>query len=107
MTVDAYITIAVLVTTFGLLIKTKIPPPAVFLGALTVAITFNLAPLDELLKGFRNPGMLTVAVLFIVAAGMYSTGAITMVMDKIIGLPKTIFTAQIKILPPLPWDLRF
>ncbi len=71
MIVDAYITIAILVVTSALLIKTKIPPPAVFLGALTVAMTFNLAPLDELLKGFRNSGMLTVGVLFMVAAGMY------------------------------------
>ena len=101
MTVDAYITIAILVVTFVLLIKTKIPPPAVFLGALTVAMTFNLAPLDELLKGFRNSGMITVGVLFMVAAGMYSTGAITLVMDKIIGLPKSAITAQLKILPPI------
>ena len=64
-------------------------------------MTFNLAPQAELLKGFRNPGMLTVGILYVVAAGMYSTGAITMIMDRIIGLPKHLFTAQIKILPPI------
>lgn len=101
MTHDTYITLAILTLTFALLIKTKIPPPAVFMGALTLALTFKLAPQNELLKGFRNPGMLTVGVLFIVAAGMYSTGAITMVMDKIIGRPRRLITAQIRILPPI------
>ncbi len=44
MTADQYITIAILVLTFALLIKSKIPPVAVFVGALTLTITFRLAP---------------------------------------------------------------
>jgi di/tricarboxylate transporter len=42
-----------------------------------------------------------VAVLFVVAAGMYSTGAITLLADRIIGLPSTVRTAQLKILAPV------
>ena len=101
MTLDAYLTLALLMVLFTLLIKTKIPAPAIFIGALTVALTLKLAPMPELLKGFSNPGMLTVAVLFMVAAGMYATGAITMIMDKLIGLPRTIIGAQVKIMPPI------
>ena len=99
MTIDAYITIAILALTFGLLIKTRIPPAAVFLGALTLTMTFRLAPLDQSLDGFSNSGMLTVGALFMVAAGMYSTGAITMLTEKLIGRPKTLLGAQLKILP--------
>ncbi len=101
MTLNAYLTLAILVVTFGLLIKTKLPAAAVFMGALAAAITLNLAPTDELLKGFSNQGMLTVAVLYMVAAGMYATGAITILMNKLIGLPRSILQAQIKILPPI------
>ncbi len=107
MSIAAYMTLAILVVTFVLLIKTKIPPPVVFLGALTAALTFQLAPQAELLKGFRNSGMLTVGILFVVAAGMYSTGAITMVMDKIIGRPRNLLTPQLKILPPISFDSAF
>ncbi|MEE8315251.1 MAG: SLC13 family permease, partial [Syntrophobacteria bacterium] len=99
MTIDAYITIAILALTFGLLIKTKLPPAAVFLGALVLTMTFRLAPLDQTLDGFSNSGMLTVGALFMVAAGMYSTGAITMLTEKLIGRPKTLLGAQLKILP--------
>ncbi|MBL0715959.1 MAG: hypothetical protein JJV98_19915 [Desulfosarcina sp.] len=90
MTLNAYLTLVILAATFGLLIKPRLPPAAVFLGALAAAITLKLAPTHELLKGFSNQGMLTVAVLFMVAAGMYSTGAITAIMDKMIGLPRSI-----------------
>ncbi len=101
MTINAYLTLAILVATFGFLIKTKLPAACIFMGALATAITFKLAPTQELLKGFSNQGMLTVAVLYMVAAGMYSTGAITTIMDKFIGLPKSIMSAQMKILPPI------
>ena len=107
MTIEAYLTLALLLALFALLIKTKIPAPAVFVGALAVALTFNLAPTDELLKGFSNQGMLTVAVLFMVAAGMYATGAITMIMDKLIGRPKSIVGAQVKVLPPIALGSAF
>jgi hypothetical protein len=46
----------------------------VFLGALTLSITFRLAPLEQSLQGFSNTGMLTVGALLMVAAGMYSKG---------------------------------
>jgi len=107
MTLDAYLTLAILLLTFGLLIKTKLPAPAIFLGALSLAITFQLAPTQECLKGFSNQGMLTVAVLFIVAAGMYATGAINLITDKIIGQPRRLVTAQIKILSPVAFGSAF
>lgn len=44
MSVDAYITIAILALTFGLLIKTKLPPVAVFVAALALCMSFDLAP---------------------------------------------------------------
>ena len=101
MSADQHIMIAILALTFALLIKSKIPPVAVFVGALTLTVTFRLAPLDESLKGFSNPGMLTVGALLMVAAGMYRTGAITLITDKLIGLPKSLLAAQAKILPPV------
>ena len=68
MSADQYITIAILALTFVFLIKSNIPPVAVFVGALTLTITFRLTPLGGSLKGFSNPGMLTVGALLMVAA---------------------------------------
>ena len=55
MTPDAWMTIAILVATFVALIATKLPPATVFLGALTLCVTFDLAPLDRSVAGFSNP----------------------------------------------------
>ena len=89
MPADQYVTIAILALTFDLLIRGRVPPVAVFVGALTLTITFRLAPLEESLKGFSNPGMLTVGALLMVAAGMYHTGAIILITEKLIGNPKS------------------
>jgi di/tricarboxylate transporter len=107
MTIDAWLMVAILGSTFGLLIFTRLPPAAVFLGALTLTITFGLAPLEASLKGFSNPGVLTIGALFMVAAGMYSTGAITMITEKLIGRPKSLLAAQSRILPPVAFGSAF
>ncbi|MCP4408598.1 MAG: SLC13 family permease [Gammaproteobacteria bacterium] len=101
MSPEAYLTLVILVGLFALLIRTELPPVAIFMGALTLAITFRLAPLEECLRGFSNTGMLTIGTLFMVAAGMYTTGAIGMVSEKLIGLPRTLLVCQLKMLPPV------
>ena len=101
MSPDAWLTIAILAATFLALILTRLPPVAIFLGALTLSVTFGLAPLDRSLAGFANPGVLTIGALFMVAAGMYSTGAISLLSEKLIGRPKSMLAAQLKILPPI------
>lgn len=107
MTFETWLMVGILGTTFCLLIFTRLPPAAVFLGALTLTITFRLAPLEASLKGFSNSGVLTIGALYMVAAGMYSTGAITMISEKLIGRPKSLLAAQSRILPRSPSAVRF
>jgi di/tricarboxylate transporter len=107
MNLDIVLTLVILTVMFGVLLLTKINPVAIFVGALTLTITFRLSPLEQSLKGFSNPGVLTIGSLFIVAAGMYSTGAITILADKLIGYPRTLLKAQIKILAPMALGSAF
>ena len=86
---------------FVMLVWNKIPIWLVFIGTLTVAMTLQLAPPAALLKGYSNTGVITVAALYPVAAGMYATGAISLLSEKIIGLPKSISMAQVRILVPV------
>jgi di/tricarboxylate transporter len=101
MTIAAWITLALLVAMFGFLVWNRFPIWLVFIVGLTVALTLKLAPPEALLKGFSNSGVITVAALFPVAAGMYSTGAISLLSERLIGLPKSITRAQMKILVPV------
>jgi di/tricarboxylate transporter len=61
----------------------------------------KLASQEALVKGFSNIGVLTVAALFPVAAGMYSTGAISLLSERLIGRPTTAISANLKLLPPI------
>ena len=107
MPLAAWLTVALLIGLFVLLIVTKWPPWVIFLGALTIALTLKLAPENQLLLGFANSGVITVGALFIVAAGMYSTGAITLLADKLIGFPKSLREAQLRILPGIALGSAF
>lgn len=101
MSTDAWIMLAILVVMFVLLIWGRFPAWVVFMGTITVAMTIGLADEQALLQGFSNTGVLTVAALFPIAAGMYSTGAITLLANKAIGMPQSLREAQLKLLPPV------
>lgn len=99
MPAQAWLTLILLIAMFALMAWDKLPTWVVFLGAITVAMTVRLAPPSGLLKGFSNTGVLTVAALFPVAAGMYSTGAISLLSQRVVGHPKTEYAANVRILP--------
>ena len=101
MSLQAWLTLSLLVAMFVVMAWDQLPTWVIFIGAMTVAMTLRLAPAAGLLKGFSNSGVLTVAALFPVAAGMYSTGAISLLSQRLIGQPKTEISANLRILPPI------
>src|SRR5271157_1020233 len=101
MSIEAWLTLALLVVMFAVLAWDKFPTWLVFFATLTAMMTLKLAAPAALVKGFSNIGVLTVAALFPVAAGMYSTGAISLLSHRLIGQPKSATSANLKILPPV------
>lgn len=97
----AWITLSLLIAMIAVLVWGKVPVWLVFIGTLTVALTLKLAPAAGLFKGFSNTGVITVAALYPVAAGMYATGAISLISERLIGSPKSIVVAQLKTFIPV------
>ncbi len=60
-----------------------------------------LPSVDQAVAGFGNSALLTVAVLFVVVAGLVQTGAMAMVTKPIIGQPQTVVAAQTRLLFPV------
>lgn len=104
---QAWVMLGILAVMFALLIWNGLPAWLVFVGTLTAAMTLKLASPEALLKGFGNTGVLTVAALFPVAAGMYATGAISLLSQRMIGLPRSVGTAQLRIFPPIALGSAF
>lgn len=101
MTLAGWAVIAVILLCLCMLITTRISADVIFLGGLTLLILVQVLPPSEAIAGFSNQGMLTVAALYVVAAGLKETGAIHYVVNQIIGLSKNIRRVQIRIMAPV------
>lgn len=99
MAIQAWLTLVLLIVMFAVLAWDRFPAWLVFIATLTAMMTLKLASPQALVKGFSNTGVLTVAALFPVAAGMYATGAISLLSQRLIGQPKSGTSANLRILP--------
>jgi di/tricarboxylate transporter len=62
-----------------------LPPDALFLGAAILLALLGVITPGEAFAGFANEGMLTVAALFVVAAGLRETGIMDRVGERLFG----------------------
>jgi len=56
---------------------------------------------SQMASSFGNEGVLTVAVLFIVAAGLTETGGMGLLTERVLGLPRNTTDAQIRLMLPV------
>jgi hypothetical protein len=89
-----------LVIMFIYMMTDKIGPNWVMAAGLTVFMVMDIITVKEGLEGFSNEGIMTVMVLFVVAEGISRTGALDYYMGLIMGRPKTITGAQLRLMVP-------
>ena len=90
-----------MIVAFGCLLWDLIQPDHVMIGALGVLMASGVISVEEGLAGFANEGLLTVAVLFVVAAGISATGGLDWYMGKLLGRPRTVAGAQLRLMLPI------
>lgn len=101
MGLESAITLGVLVVLLGLLICTRLAPHLVLLGGLTLLFTLGIVTEQDVLDGFANPGMITVAALFAVVSGLRETAAMHWVAEPLLGRPHSLGAAQVRIMGPV------
>jgi di/tricarboxylate transporter len=107
---EAWVTLGLVGVVLALLLGTRWPADIVMMGGLTAALvvpvpvngSWRLGVLSthDALIGFSNEGMITVAALFVVAHGLRDTGAIAMLSEYLLGRPKSIRGAQVRMMIP-------
>src|SRR5690606_10341311 len=97
---DAWLTVALTFFALGALAFTRIGPHMVMMLVLIVLSATGILSGGEGLQGFSNPGLITVAAMFIVAAGINATGGIDLFVNRFLGLPKETRSAQTRIMLP-------
>jgi di/tricarboxylate transporter len=75
-TADAWLTLAVLVVTLGLLMTERTPPALAVLGGVVTLLALGVLSAEDALAGFSNPAPFSVAALYVVARAVEKTGAI-------------------------------
>mmetsp|Transcript_7627 Transcript_7627/g.23227 ORF Transcript_7627/g.23227 Transcript_7627/m.23227 type:complete len:1210 (-) Transcript_7627:234-3863(-) len=99
---EAYYTTACIVAAFVLMLFDLAKPDMALLGALALILaTTQIVTVEEALEGFSNQGLLTVGVLFVVAAGINNTGGLDYYMQRILGAPRTAAAAQFRLMVPV------
>lgn len=85
MSLDAWITVLVIVAVLIALVRQVFSPWAIILtGTLTLLIVGVLTP-AQAFSGFSNPAPITVAALYVLAAGIEKTGALAAVLNRTMG----------------------
>lgn len=83
------------------LVFTRLGPHFVVMAALTLLSVCGVLTAQEALAGFSNPGLITVATMFVVAAGMEASGAVDLLVNRVLGQPKNLRTALARIFAPM------
>ena len=106
---EVVVTVVVLIGMFVALIGDYAGADSVMLAALTIYMATGIVAVSptEGLKGFSNEGLLTVLVLFVVADGISKTGALDWYMGKLLGRPKSIGSAQARLMLPISFVSAF
>jgi len=101
MTWQAWFTVAVTGGLFVMLASTRYAPDVLALAALGLLLAAGVLTPQEALAGFSNEGLVTVAVLFVVAAGLRETGGMARIAQRLLGAPTTVRRAQARLMLPL------
>jgi di/tricarboxylate transporter len=84
-TTDAWITLAVILTVLVTLVRGRISPAVVVFGGAVAVLVLGVIGPEEAFSGFSNSAPITVAALYVLAAGIEKTGALTPIMQSTLG----------------------
>ena len=100
-TIDAWITIATVLTMFSVLLFTKWRADLVFLGAIGVLYVTGVLDAKEAFSGFSGTSVVTVGVLFVVVAGLTHTGVLQWIVKHLLGTPDSYSKAVSRLMLPV------
>lgn len=98
---NAWLTIALLLVMFGLMMKTKIPAEFVFVGGMGVLYVTGVLDVKEALSGFSSVSVVTVGILFVVIAGLVHSGVVHWMVKRMLGTPSSYSSAIVRMMVPV------
>jgi di/tricarboxylate transporter len=101
MNAHAWIAIGVVLACLMLLLTTATAPELVLLGGVLVLLLSGILTPEQALGGFSNEGMITVALMYVVVAGIRETGGVDLVVQRVLGRPRSLRRALLRLTVPV------
>ena len=98
---EGWFSIAITTLCFTTLALTRYSPDIVLVGGLTLLLLAGVLSPEQALSGFANEGMVTVGVLYVVVAGLRETGGIGWIVHSVLGRPRSLQHAQVRLMAPV------
>jgi di/tricarboxylate transporter len=101
MSIDAWITLAVIIVVLALLISERVAPALAVLGGTVTLLALGVLTPEQALAGFSNPAPFAVAALYVVASAVEKTGAIQPLLGSTLGQVASPTRALARLLFPV------
>ena len=90
------------------LVLDKMRPGMILFSVTVLFLCFGILTPKEMLEGFSNKGMITVALLFLISEGVRQSGALGQLIKKLLPQEKTtVMKAQARMLPAISFVSAF
>jgi di/tricarboxylate transporter len=104
---QAWFTLGVIGAVFTVLIATEAGTDLVLVGGITLLLLAGVLTPKEAFAGLSNEGILTIAVLYVVVAGLEATGGNTIIAERFLRRPKSVSGALAKMMFPVTFVSAF
>jgi di/tricarboxylate transporter len=101
MTWQAWFTLAALSGMLVVLAASNVAADMVMLGTLLLLLLAGVVTPREAASGFANEGLLTVAFLYVLAAGLRYSGVVSLLTERLLGRPRSTLDAQARVVLPV------
>ncbi|ODN67588.1 SLC13 family permease [Methylophaga muralis] len=98
---EGWFTIAVTLSVLLVLTFTRVRPHIAMITAMTTLLATGILNGQQALAGFSNAGLITVAAMFIVAAGLHASGGVDILVKSLLGSPKSIRGSYLRMFTPV------
>ena len=98
---DAWFTLGTIGLVMAALVSNRMQVDTAMLGGLVLLMVAGVMDYTQAVSGFASTAVLMIGGLFVIASGLEETGALSVFSDRLLGRPKTIRKAQLRLLPPI------
>lgn len=101
MPLEALLSVAIVIGVVAALATNRVAVETAMLGGLVLQILVGAVEAEAALAGFAHPAAVSIAALFVVAAGLRETGATAAAAPAVLGRPASVPAAQLRLMAPV------